>query len=54
MNDIYEIARTPEGLAPEEIRRVLLRSLKGRQLRKMLNSNGGMPPMGGTGGFPGM
>ena len=36
MNDIYEIARTPEGLTPEEIRRVLLRSLKGRQLRKVL------------------
>ncbi|MBQ4382385.1 MAG: DUF2088 domain-containing protein [Oscillospiraceae bacterium] len=36
MNDIYEIARSPEGLTPEEIRRVLLRSLKGRQLRKVL------------------
>lgn len=37
------------------MRQFTSKSKKGKQLRKMLSSNGGMPPMGGMGGgFPGM
>ena len=36
MRDIYRIAASEEGLSPDEIREVLLKSLEGRDLKKVL------------------
>ena len=36
MKDIYRIAGVPEGLAPDEIREALRKSLEGRNLKKVL------------------
>ena len=36
MNDIYLTAKTDAGLTPEEIKAALLKSLEGRDLKKVL------------------